>query len=61
MSEAAELRAENERLKGALRDIAEARNWCGTEHDTTIYWRFADMAEQALTTSSGAESDKEQA
>ncbi|MFA5626285.1 MAG: hypothetical protein WC965_02255 [Thiohalomonadaceae bacterium] len=47
------LRATNERLEKALREIAESRSWCGTDHDTDIYWRFADMAERALAASEG--------
>lgn len=53
MRENAKLLAANERLEKALREIAEARFWCGTDHDTNIYWRFADMAELALAAPEG--------
>lgn len=56
--EASALKAENERLRGALRGIAEARIWCGTERDTAIYWRFADMADVALRRLAGGEDQK---
>lgn len=42
------LQLENDRLRAALKEIVGARDWCGTEHDTDIYWRFSAMAREAL-------------